>query len=61
MSEWHDISTAKATLHDACVLYCAWYDGKMKDHTGGSIAYELVSMIRRALSELPSPSPEPPA
>ena len=39
-------------LERGCKLYCDWYDTGEPDLDGSAIAYELVSCMRKALTQL---------
>lgn len=45
------VDKAKQHLQAACQFYCNWYDSGSSCDSGG-VAYELVTWIREALSEL---------
>ena len=51
-SEITSIEKAKQQLNYACSLYCTWYEKGEPCMNGGSMAYELVSLIRKALRSL---------
>jgi len=48
-----DIELAKDQLETACKIYCRWYDRAEPDGMDGPMcAYEVVSFVRQALSNL---------
>jgi hypothetical protein len=52
-SREEDIKDAILDLNKGCSLYCRWFDTGKPDHMdGSSIAYELVSLMRQAISKL---------
>jgi len=46
------------TLELACSVYVRWCDHGEPAMSGGQCAYQLVSMIRQALADLPTPTPD---
>ena len=47
------ITLTRDILNDGCKLYCCWYDTGQPEHMDGSaMAYQLVSVMRRAIERI---------